>query len=59
MSTIIKLENIVKKFYVGQPNELLILNNINLKVEKGEFISIVGPSRKWKININEFNGNSR
>lgn len=59
MSTIIKLENIIKKFYVGQPNELLILNNINLKVEKGEFISIVGPSRKWKININEFNGNSR
>jgi len=59
MSTIMKLENVVKKFYVGQPNELLILNNINLEVQEGEFISIVGPSRKWKININEFNGNFR
>jgi len=59
MGTIIKLENIVKKFYVGEPNELLILDDINLEVQEGEFISIVGPSRVGKININEPNGSFR
>ena len=42
--TIIKLEDIVKKFYIGKPNELEILHKISLEVKKGEFVSIVGPS---------------
>lgn len=51
MSSIIKLENIVKKFYVGQPNELEILHGISLGVEEGEFVSIVGPSGSGKSTL--------
>ena len=51
MSSIIKLENIVKKFYVGQPNELEILHRISLEVEEGEFVSIVGPSGSGKSTL--------
>lgn len=49
--TIIKLENIVKKFYIGKPNELEILHGISLEVKKGEFVSIVGPSGSGKSTL--------
>lgn len=51
MNDFIKLENIVKKFYVGQPNELEILHGINLTVNEGEFLSIVGPSGSGKSTL--------
>ena len=40
--TIIDLKGIVKRFYIGRPNELEILHGIDLQVHEGEFISIVG-----------------
>ena len=49
--TIIKLDNIVKKFYIGKPNELEILHGISLEVQKGEFVSIVGPSGSGKSTL--------
>lgn len=49
--TIIKLDNIVKKFYIGKPNELEILHGISLEVHEGEFVSVVGPSGSGKSTL--------
>ena len=32
------LQNIIKRFYVGKPNELEILHGVNLKIKRGERI---------------------
>ena len=51
MKTIIKLDNIVKKFYINEPNELEILHGISLEVMEGEFVSIIGPSGSGKTTL--------
>ncbi len=48
---IIQLQNIIKRFYIGKPNELQILNGISLDVYKGEFVSIVGASGSGKSTL--------
>lgn len=47
-SVILELNNIKKDYYIGTENELSVLKDISLKVNKGEFISIVGPSGSGK-----------
>lgn len=41
---LIQMENIIKKYYIGEPNELEILHGIDLKIYEGEFVAIVGES---------------
>ena len=48
---VIRVENIVKTYYLGKPNELEILHGINLTVNKGEFVSIVGESGSGKSTL--------
>jgi putative ABC transport system ATP-binding protein len=48
---IIDMRGIVKTFYIGSPNELQILHNINFHVREGEFISIVGQSGSGKSTL--------
>lgn len=48
---VISLNNIIKKYYINQPNELQILNGISLEVKKGEFLSIVGASGSGKSTL--------
>ena len=48
---LIRMENIVKTYYLGKPNELEILHGINLTVNKGEFVSIVGESGSGKSTL--------
>ncbi len=48
---IIRMQNIIKRFYIGQPNELEILHGIDLTVERGEFVSIVGASGSGKSTL--------
>lgn len=49
--TVIHLDNIIKRFYIGKPNELEILHGISLDVTKGEFVSIVGASGSGKTTL--------
>ena len=52
---IISMNNIYKFYYMGG-EKIVALDNINFFVEKGEFVSIVGPSGSRKINFNEYFG---
>jgi len=51
MKTIIDMHSIIKSFYIGLPNELEILHEIDLQVYEGEFISIVGQSGSGKSTL--------
>ena len=51
MSKLIEMHGIVKRFYIGQPNELEILHGIDLDVNEGEFVSIVGASGSGKSTL--------
>ncbi len=55
---ILRVENL-SKIYGEGISKVVALNNISFSVNKGEFVAIVGASRKWKINTITFNWWSR
>lgn len=50
---ILKVQNLTK-IYGKDSTKVTALDNISFSVEKGEFVAIVGASRKWKINTTSF-----
>lgn len=48
MKDVLEIKNISKK-YQAKNGEVNALDNISFNVKKGEFVSIIGPSRMWKI----------
>ena len=51
---ILRVENLSKVYGKGQ-TQVKAIDNVSFKVEKGEFVAIVGASRKWKIIFITFN----
>ena len=48
---IIELNGIVKRFFIGHPNELEVLHGIDLEVREGEFVAVVGESGSGKSTL--------
>lgn len=49
--SLIRMRNIRKSYYIGEPNELEILHGIDLTIESGQFVSIVGQSGSGKSTL--------
>ncbi|MGN1349156.1 MAG: ABC transporter ATP-binding protein [Acutalibacteraceae bacterium] len=47
----IELNNIVKRFNVGTPDETTLFDGFSLKVDKGEFVSVVGSNGSGKTTM--------
>ncbi|MGN1443727.1 MAG: ABC transporter ATP-binding protein, partial [Acutalibacteraceae bacterium] len=47
----IEFVDIVKKFNVGTPDETTLFDGFNLKIEKGEFVSVVGSNGSGKTTM--------
>lgn len=48
MNSLIKIENVWKKYNMGKAEPLIVLKEINLEINKGDFIAITGPSGSGK-----------
>jgi putative ABC transport system ATP-binding protein len=48
---LLELTNIIKKYFIGEPNELTVLKDVNISVKKGEFVSVVGQSGSGKSTL--------
>lgn len=47
----IEFKDITKKFNVGTPDETILFDKFNFKVEKGEFVSVVGSNGSGKTTM--------
>jgi lipoprotein-releasing system ATP-binding protein len=48
---ILRLQQVCKAYNVGQPTETEVLHGIDLKLEHGEFLALIGPSGSGKSTL--------
>lgn len=58
MKKILEVKNI-SKTYQSKNGEIEALKNISFDINQGEYISIIGPSRLWKVDFVVNNSRSR
>ena len=55
--SILKTDNLTYKYSVGTPFEVTALDSVNLEVEKGELVAVIGHTGSGKSTlIQHFNG---
>ncbi|MFW2366128.1 MAG: ABC transporter ATP-binding protein [Desulforhopalus sp.] len=47
----IRLDNIIKYFHKGSVNEVFALNDINLQIEEGDFVTVIGSNGAGKSTL--------
>lgn len=50
MANILEVKKVGKKFQ-NKDGEVQAIKDVSFSVSEGEFVSIIGPSRMWEINI--------
>ena len=48
---LVVLERLCKRYNVGQPNEVEVLHDLNLRLATGEFVALIGPSGSGKSTL--------
>ncbi len=51
MAELIRLENVEKRYFGSGPNEVTALKSVNLGVDEGEFVAVMGPSGSGKSTL--------
>ena len=44
----LKLEHVTKTFNRGSANEVVLYTDLNVEIQEGEFVTIIGSNGSWK-----------